>query len=99
MQLVFDAIAFLVALSILYAAVMWMTVWRIKYPVPLWDVARIFGVAFALQLLIYVIFSFLLIDISLRAYMVRASIIVICMSQAIPLTIAFKAWKHESRSP
>ena len=94
MQIVFDATALAVALSILFAAGMWYSVWKIRYPVPIWDVAKIFAVAFSLQLLIYSFFSFVLVDIQLRAYMVRTSIIVICLSQGIPLWITHKAWKH-----
>ena len=94
MQIAFDISAFLVAVSILFASVMWFTVWKIRYPVPIWDVAKIFAGAFSLQLLIYIFFSFMLIDIQLRAYMVRTSIIVICLSQGIPLWITHKAWKH-----
>lgn len=98
MKLFFDLSAFLVAIAIFYAAWMWMGVWRFKYPIPVWDVARIFAVAFSVQLVIYVVFSFVLIDIQLRAYMVRTSITVICLSQAIPLTLAFRAWKNGSRA-
>ena len=93
-ELLFDISAFFVAVAILFAIVMWCMVWKVRYPVPIWDVARIFSVAFSIQLVIYVIFSFILIDIQLRSYMVRTSIIVICLSQAIPLLIAYRAWKH-----
>ena len=97
MQILFDVTAFLVASSIAYATAMWGSVWRLKYPVPLWDVSKIFTIAFSLQLLIYIIFSFIIVDIRLRIYLARFSIIVICLSQAIPLTIAYRVWKHESR--
>ena len=99
MQYLFDITAFLVSIAIFYTASMWILLWRSKFPVPIWDMARIFAIAFSVQFLIYSIFSFVLIDPQLRAYVVRASVIVICMSQAIPLTFAFQAWKHESRSP
>ena len=94
MQFLFDITALVVALSILLATYMWGMVWIVKFPVPIWDLARIFMTAFGLQLLIYTFFSFWLVDIQLRAHMVRVSIIVICQSQAIPLLYAYKAWKH-----
>lgn len=97
MQFFFDITALLVALSILYASWMWYAVWRYRFPIPVWDVARIFAVAFSVQLVIYTFFSFFLIDIQLRAYMVRTSIIVICLSQAIPLTLAYRARENEQR--
>jgi hypothetical protein len=94
MKLFFDISALLVALSILSAAWMWWMVWRVKFPVPLWDVAHIFSVAFLFQLLIYISFSIILIDIQLRAYLVRTSIIIICLSQAIPLWSVYRSWKN-----
>ena len=94
MQFLFDVTAFVVALSILFATVMWATVWIVKFQVPIWDLAKIFMTAFGLQLLIYILFSFWLVDIQLRAQLVRVSIIVICQSQAIPLLFTYKAWKH-----
>ena len=99
MQYLFDLNALLVAISIAYVTVMWASVWICKYPVPIWRLAWIFVFAFALQLFIYIVFSFILIDIQVRAYMVRTSIIVICLSQAIPLTIVYKACKNGLRSP
>lgn len=93
MQFVFDVTALVVAMSILFAAWMWALEWKQKCPLPIWDLARIFAIAFTIQLCIYSIFSFVLVDIRLRVYLVRTSIIVICLSQAIPLWIAFKTWK------
>ena len=94
MQLAFDVSALIVVIALLFAIVMWCMVWRLKYPIPIWDVARIFSIAFSIQLAIYIVFSFVLIDIQLRAYMVRTSIIVICLSQGVPLLSAYNTWKH-----
>lgn len=96
MQLIFDLNALLVALSILFAAWMWALVWRVRFPVPIWELARIFTIALSVQLLIYVVFSFLSIDVYLRVYLVRTSIIIVCLAQAIPLLSVYKAWKHET---
>lgn len=90
----FDLSAFLTALSIFFAAWMWGTVWRYRYSVPIWDISRIFTIAFTLQLLIYIAFSFMIVNISLRVYLVRVSIVVICLAQAFPLLIAYRAWRH-----
>jgi len=97
-SLVFDVIAFFVTLSIFFAAGMWVMVWTVKFPLPIWDIAKIFVVAFTIQGFIYLTFSFIIIDILIRVYLVRASIIVICLSQAIPLLITYRAWKHEQRT-
>lgn len=94
----FDLSAFFTAASIFLAAIMWALLWRYKFAIPVWDVARIFSVAFTLQLLIYLVFSFLVVNIFLRAYLVRTSIVVICLSQAIPLLVAYRDWHHEQRS-
>lgn len=99
MNIVFDINALLVDLAILFAIVMWGMVWKVKFTVPIVDVAKIFTVAFGMQLVIYSVFSFVLLDIQLRAYIVRTSIIVICLSQAIPLLIAYRTWKHGQRNP
>lgn len=96
MRFIFDINALLVAIAILSAAWMWWLVWRIKYPLPLWDIGLLFAVAFLFQSLIYIVFSFLLLDYQLKIYLVRTSIIVICLSQAIPLWIAYRSWKHEA---
>lgn len=98
-QFFFDVTAFLAALSILFAAVMWGSVWAKKYPVPIQDLARIFMTAFLIQLLLYTVFSFVIVNIQLRAYMVRTSIIVICLSQAIPLFYTYRAWIYDQRNP
>lgn len=97
LAVVFDVTAFVVALSILFAAWMWGLEWKLRYPIPIWEVARIFTIAFSVQLIIYVLFSFLLVDIQLRSYMVRTSIIVVCLAQAIPLWIAYRTWNHGVR--
>jgi hypothetical protein len=94
MQFFFDLTAFIVALAISFAGAMWASVWLIRYPVPIWDLAKIFAGAFVVQLLIYSGFSFIIVDIQLRSYMVRASIIVLCLSQAVPLLYVYRSWKH-----
>ena len=94
MELWFDMTAFVVMLSIVFAAAMWWMEWRYRYPVPVWDLARIFAIAFTVQGLIYLVFSFLLVNIELRSYMVRISIIVICLSQAVPLSYAYRLWRR-----
>jgi len=97
MQLVFDPYALVVALSILAAAWMWGLEWRLRYPIPIWEMARIFMIALSIQFAIYSLFSFLLIDVQLRVYLVRTSIIVVCLAQAIPLFIAYRTWNHGAR--
>jgi hypothetical protein len=92
---VFDLSAFFTAISIAFAAWMWGTVWRYKYAVPIWDISRIFTVAFTFQLLIYIFFSFLLVDVTMRVYLVRVSIVVICLAQAVPLMATYRVWLHE----
>lgn len=94
-QVVFDGIAFLVAVSIAFAVWMWWLVWKLRFPVPIFEVARIFAIAFAVQLAIYVTYSFLPLDVQLRAYIVRVSIVVICLSQAIPLAVAYRTWRSD----
>lgn len=97
-SVLFDLAAFLVALSILYATVMWWMQWKCRYPVPIGQLGRIFAIAFSIQLLIYLVFSFVAVDIEIRSYLVRVSIIVICLSQALPLHVAYiahKAFRNE----
>jgi hypothetical protein len=96
MPLFFDISAFLTTIAIAFAALMWASLWKYKYPVPSSEMARIFTIAFLLQLLIYTVFSFFVVDIQVRAYLVRASIVVICLSQSIPLWYSFHAW-HKNR--
>ncbi|RPI93049.1 MAG: hypothetical protein EHM40_11070 [Chloroflexi bacterium] len=92
--ILFDLAAFVVALSIIYATAMWWIEWKYRYPIPIQNLARIFAIAFSIQGLIYLVFSFLLIDIELRSYLVRVSISVICLSQAIPLHMAYRTSCH-----
>ena len=94
----FDFTAFLTALSIAFAALMWGTVWRFRYSVPVWDISRIFTIAFTFQLGIYIIFSVLLVDVYLRVYLVRLSIVVICLSQGIPLLAAYRVWTRNGHN-
>lgn len=98
MKLIFDLNALFVVVALLFVVTMWAMVWKLKYPVPIWDVARIFTIAFSVQLAIYAVFSFVLIDVQLRVYMVRTTIIIICLSQAVPLLCAYLAWKHGQRN-
>lgn len=98
MNILFDLAAFIVLLSIVYVARMWWIEWRDKFPVPIQSLARIFSVAFAIQGAIYLIFSFIAVDIEVRSYLVRVSISTICLSQAVPLHIAHKAWRDGLRS-
>jgi|SRR5690606_33704131 len=93
-QIVFDGIALTVATSIAFVAWMWWLVWRERFPVPIFEVAKIFAIAFGFQFVIYVTYSFLSLDIQLRAHMVRVSIVVICLSQAIPLFVAYRTWRY-----
>ena len=81
-----------VDIAILYAVVMWALRHRIAFPFPLSEAARIFSIAFGVQFLLYLVFSLYPIDIHVRSYIVRASIIVIALSQAIPLTVAYYAF-------
>lgn len=90
----FDGVALTVAISIAFVAWMWWLVWRERFPVPIFEVARIFAVAFSIQFVIYVTHAFLSMDFQLRAYFVRTSIVVICLSQAIPLFVAYRTWRH-----
>jgi hypothetical protein len=99
MQVAFDLAAFAVAVALGFVTLMWGLVWWKRFPVPIWDLARIFAAAFAFQLAIYLTYSFLLIDIQLRAYMVRISIIVICLSQGIPLWVAYRTWRYGQSHP
>ncbi len=87
---IFDVTALIVVFSIAYASIMWWLIWRFKYPVPIQNLAGIFTIAFLIQMTIYIVFSFMLVDIYIRVYLVRSSIIVICLSQAIPLTVALR---------
>lgn len=96
LQFLFDLAAFVVALSVIYATVMWWIVWTYRYPVPIQNLARIFAIAFGIQGLIYLVFSILFIDIQLRSYLVRVSISTICLSQAIPLHISYKVWRDHA---
>ena len=98
-QIVFDGIAFTVATSIAFVAWMWWLVWLERFPVPIFEVAKIFAIAFSIQLLIYVTYTFFALDIQLRAHMVRASIVVICLSQAIPLFVAYRTWRYGQSHP
>jgi hypothetical protein len=93
MQILFDLSAFVTFVAILFAVAMWATLWKSKFPVPVAELARIFTIAFCLQLLIYLFFSFFIVDIQVRMYLVRISIIVICLSQAVPLFVAYHAWR------
>ena len=93
MQILFDLSAFITFISILFAVTMWAALWKYNFPVPVAELARIFTIAFCIQLLIYAVFSFFIIDIEIRMYLVRVSIVVICISQAFPLLFAFHAWR------
>ena len=96
MQFLFDISAFITFLSILFAVIMWASVWQLQYPVPVAELARIFTIAFSLQLLIYMVFSVIAVDVFVRVYLVRLSIIVICLSQAIPISVAYLAWRKNT---
>ena len=96
MQILFDLSAFITFISILFAVAMWASLWKLQFPVPVAELARIFTIAFCLQLLIYMVFSFLIVDVYVRVYLVRLSIVVICLSQAVPLFFSFHAW-HKSK--
>ena len=96
MQFLFDISAFVTFLSILFAVIMWASVWQFQYPVPVAELARIFTIAFSLQLLIYMVFSVVAVDLYVRVYLVRLSIIVICLSQAIPISVAYLAWRKNT---
>lgn len=98
-QIVFDGIALTVAISIAFVTWMWWLVWKLKFPVPIFEIARLFSYAFAIQFIIYVTYSFLFLDIQLRAYLVRVSIVVICLSQAIPLFVAYRTWRYGQSHP
>ncbi len=92
-QFLFDLAAFVVALSIIYATVMWWIEWKYRYQIPIESLSRIYAIAFSIQGAIYLVFSFIPIDIQLRSYLVRVSISTICLSQAIPLHLAYKVWR------
>lgn len=92
MQILFDLSAFITFVAILFAVTMWAALWKYNFPVPVAELARIFTIAFLLQLMIYLVFSFLIVDIQVRMYLVRMSIVVICLSQAVPLFVSFHAW-------
>lgn len=99
MQWLFDLSALLVDLCIAYALVMWWLQHRLGFPFPVRTAARIFAVAFGVQFLFYLLFSFVAVDITLRQYLVRMSIVVVTLSQAIPLTVALHAFSAFQRRP
>ena len=97
MNLFLDVSPVLVDLCILYAVVMWWLQHRVGFMVPIREAAKIFASAFLVQFVFYLVFSIFPIAIEVRQYMVRMSIIVVALSQAIPLTVAFYASKHIQR--
>lgn len=97
MQYLFDASALLVDICIFYVMVMWWLQHRLAFPFPVREAAKIFAIAFSLQFIFYLTFSIFAIEINVRAYLVRMSIIVVALSQAIPLTVAFYAYRNLKR--
>ena len=97
MQYLFDASALLVDICILYVMVMWWLQHRLAFPFPVREAAKIFAIAFSLQLIFYLLFSFFAIEVNVRMYLVRMSIVVVTLSQAIPLTVAFYAYRNLQR--
>lgn len=97
MQILFDFSALLVDVCILYAVVMWWMQHRFSFPFPIREASKIFAIAFSVQLIFYLLFSFFAIEVNVRMYLVRMSIVVVTLSQAIPLTVAFYAYRNLQR--
>jgi hypothetical protein len=77
--------------ALLYAAAMW---WVSRRRTIRMD-TRIFSVVLASEAVMYLAFSLIDIPISVRAFAVRLSLIVIALSQAIPLHISY--WRSVRR--
>lgn len=99
MAFVIDLSAVVVDIAILYAAAMWMLRHRIAFPFPMTEASKIFAVAFSVQFLFYLVFAIYPVDIIVRQYFVRVSIIAVALAQAIPLTVAFHVYWNQQRKP
>jgi len=72
MQILFDFSALLVDVCILYAVVMWLMQHRLSFPFPIREASKIFAIAFSVQLIFYLLFSFFAIDY--KAFEFRAMV-------------------------
>jgi len=51
--------------------------------------SRIFAITFIMEGFVYVIINFYSVDIEIRGFFTRLMIIILCLSQLMPLTVAY----------
>jgi heme/copper-type cytochrome/quinol oxidase subunit 1 len=80
--------AIVIAVPFLYSAWLWLQCKQRRVSIP-FGYYRIFVVVFAMQGLMYVMFQFLPIDIVVRGFWVRVSLLNMALCFSIPLTILY----------
>lgn len=78
--------AWVIAVIMLYTGTIWLATRKHRIRMD----SRIFATAFILWGVIYgVLFQFFSMDIELRGFLSRLMIVMLCISQAFPLTVAY----------
>lgn len=77
--------AWLVAFCMVHAGVMWLITRKSKIRID----SRIFAVTLILQGILYGIFQIAEVDVEIRGFFVRLALILLSLSQSVPLTISY----------
>ena len=78
--------AWVVALTMIYTGIIWLVSRGRKIRMD----SRIFAMTFIIQALVYgILYQFFNIDVNIKEFFSRLMIIVLCLSQSLPLTISY----------